>query len=176
MGADAMKCIVVVTGPSGAGKSTIGKQLADALAWRFIEGDDLHPAANVEKMRAGIPLSDEDRAPWLDALRERISHQLAADEPTVIACSALKRAYRQRLRVDPRAVHFVHLAADYQLLRERIRARKGHFMKAGMLKSQLATLEPPESALTVDASRPVADIVSELRERFRPDSRQQPSS
>jgi gluconokinase len=171
-----MKCVVVVTGPSGAGKSTIGKQLADALGWTFIEGDDLHPAANVDKMRSGIPLSDKDRAPWLDALHERISQQLAAGEPAVIACSALKRAYRQQLRVDPQSVHFVHLAADYRLLRERIRKRKGHFMKAGMLKSQLATLEPPERALTIDASRPVAEIVSELREQFQSAPGQQPSS
>jgi gluconokinase len=159
--------IVVVIGPSGAGKSTVGARLASALGWAFIEGDDLHPAGNVAKMRASEPLTDADRAPWLDALRDRIEAQLAADEPAIIACSALKRAYRDRLRVDDARVRFVYLLADRPLLEARLSKRRGHFMSASMLESQLDALEPPTNAVTVDASRPVDDLVSELRHHFQ---------
>jgi gluconokinase len=162
-----MKRVVIVIGPSGAGKSTVGERLASSLGWPFVEGDALHPEHNVRKMRAGIPLTDADRAPWLDALRDLIRTHLDDGVPVVIACSALKRAYRDRLRVDTEHVHFVYLQAGRALLRERLMQRKGHFMAADMLESQLEALEAPARAVTVDAARSVDDIVTELAERFR---------
>lgn len=150
-------------GVSGAGKTTVGKRLAKALDCPFVEGDELHPASNVEKMRRGTPLTDEDRAPWLARLRERISGCLQAAQSAVISCSALRRVYRKQLRVDPR-VRFVYLKGDYELLRQRLQRRSGHFMKAAMLKSQLETLEEPEDAITVDAALPVDEIVARVRQ------------
>ena len=155
---------VVVMGVSGSGKTTVGAALADALGMEFVDGDSLHPEANVAKMAAGIPLDDADRAPWLDA----IGAVLAAG-PVVVACSALKRAYRDRLRAAAPALQLVFLDGDRDVLAERMAARPGHFMPASLLDSQLATLErpgPDERALTVDIDEPVAMIVAELTERM----------
>jgi gluconokinase len=165
-GCDSMTRVIIVTGASGAGKTTIGRRLAEALGWTFIEGDDLHPAENVAKMRSGRPLNDADRAPWLDALRERIAAHLAAGEPAVVACSALKREYRNRLRVDPARVEFVFLHGTEPLLRRRLEQRKGHYMKPAMLRSQLGALEPPNNAVWVDISLPVDAIVAAIRQHF----------
>ena len=155
---------VVVMGVSGSGKTTVGAALADALGLRFVDGDALHPAANVAKMAAGIPFDDADRAPWLDA----IGAVLAAG-PVVVACSALKRAYRDRLRAAAPGLQLVFLDGDRSLLASRMAARPGHFMPTSLLDSQLATLErpePDEHALTADIARPAGEIVTALAERM----------
>lgn len=154
---------VVVMGVSGSGKTTVGAALADALGMPFTDGDALHPAANVAKMSAGIPLTDEDRAPWLDA----IGAVLAAG-PVVVACSALKRAYRDRLRTAAPDLQLVYLEADRDVLRDRM-SQRTHFMPPSLLDSQLATLEPPsadERAITVDTDAPLTTLVSALEERI----------
>src|SRR5258708_3257272 len=143
---------MIVFGVSGAGKTTIGKLLAEQLGWQFYEGDDFHPRANIEKMRSGRPLTDKDRWPWLERLREQITRSLAAKENAVLACSALKRAYRERLRVSD-DVTFVFLRADYALIERQLRRRRGHFMNPVLLLSQFADLEEPqpnEDAITIE--------------------------
>jgi gluconokinase len=160
--------IVIVFGVSGAGKTTIAKLLAKELGWQFLEADDFHPWANVEKMRSGVPLTDEDRSPWLERLREQITHSLAAKENAVLACSALKRAYRERLRVN-NDVKFVFLRGDYTLVENQLRRRPGHFMNPSLLKSQFADLEEPESdegALTVELGRTSEELVSEIKTKL----------
>jgi len=155
---------VVVMGVSGSGKSTVGASLADALGVPFVDGDALHPAANVAKMAAGIPLDDADRAPWLDA----VGAVLAAG-PVVVACSALKRTYRDRLRAAAPELRLVFLDGSPALLASRMAARPGHFMPASLLDSQLAALErpaPDEHAITADIATPVAEIVASLAERM----------
>ena len=145
--------VIVVMGVSGCGKSTVGRVLADRLGWVFQEGDDLHPASNVAKMRAGVPLTDEDRWPWLDRVAGWIEGRLVAGESGVVACSALKRAYRERLS-RPGDVVFVHLEVDRNTLEERLAGRRGHYMPAALLASQLETLEEPgtdEDVIRVDA-------------------------
>lgn len=153
---------VVVMGVSASGKSSVARALADALGCPFVEGDDLHPAANVAKMKAGHPLTDADRAPWLDA----VGAAIARDGWTVASCSALKRAYRDRLRrVAPRAA-FLLLDAPEPVLATRIAGRRGHFMPPSLLASQLATLEPPaggERALILDATQPIDANVEAAR-------------
>ena len=156
-----MSLRVVVMGVSGCGKSTLGRALAAALATRFVDADDLHPAENIAKMAAGQPLDDADRAPWLD----RCAAALAAG-PVVLACSALKRRYRDRLRVAAPDLRLIHLAAPQSLLAERLVARSGHFMPAGLLPSQFAALEAPEGegALVLDAmAPPEAQLAAALR-------------
>ncbi|HKV10898.1 MAG TPA: gluconokinase [Thermoanaerobaculia bacterium] len=158
--------IAVVMGVSGVGKTTIGKRLAAELGWTFYEGDDFHPAANVDKMSRGIPLTDEDRAPWLAALREVIDGCVRRGENAILACSALKSAYRETLRGDHPEVVFVHLRADPRVIAERLEHRTGHYMKRGLLESQLATLEEPGEAVAVDASGAPGEIVEEIRKRL----------
>jgi gluconokinase len=157
---------VVVTGVSGSGKTTIGKALAKELGWRFYEGDDYHPAANVDKMRRGEPLTDDDRQPWLNALRAVIQTALENHKSGVLACSALKRSYRACLRVNQQVV-FVHLSAPPDVIQRRLRDRKGHFMNSSLLASQLAALETPQTALTVDASLPPEMLVRAIRQALR---------
>lgn len=152
-------------GVSGAGKTTVGKLLASQLKWEFADGDDYHPAANVEKMRNGIPLTDADREPWLDRLRDLIVEWVASGKSAVLACSALKRAYRDKLVVGPE-VRVVYLKADRELLRERLLGRTVHYMKEKMLESQIATLEEPEDAVVVDAHGSSEEIVREIRRRL----------
>ncbi|MGI9417981.1 MAG: gluconokinase [Geminicoccaceae bacterium] len=154
--------VIVVMGVSGVGKTTVGKALAAKLGAEFAEGDSYHPEANVEKMRNGQALSDEDRWPWLDRLRAEIDGWLGGDRPVVLACSALKARYRDRLRPSAAAVRFVHLQADRDLIAERLALRRNHYMPASLLDSQLTALEPPRDAIAVDAGRPVEDIVAEL--------------
>jgi len=150
--------IVVVMGVSGCGKSTVAEELARRTGGEFIDADPFHPAANVEKMSRGIPLTDEDRAGWLDILAGMLRDRMDSPKPVVLACSALKESYRQRLRVTP-GVKFVHLKGSYEMLLKRMQERQGHFMKADMLKSQFSILEDPVDALTVDVSWPVDRIV-----------------
>ena len=153
--------IVVVMGVAGAGKTTVGARLATVLDWTFLDADTLHPPANIEKMRHGIALTDADREPWLARVSEHIAAYRRAAQPAVIACSALRREYRERLHTDT-AVKFVYLKGDYPLLYERLRRRVGHFLKAPLLESQLASLEEPSDATTVDASLPIDVIVQRI--------------
>lgn len=163
---DRRKPVIVLMGVTGAGKTTVGQRLADALGWPFLEGDELHPPGNIDKMRRGIPLTDADRAPWLERLRARIERYLAHDQPAVVASSALREAYRERLRADPGAVRFVYLKGDPALLRHRLETRPGHFMKPPLLGTQLALLEEPADALVIDAALPVEEIVPRIRAAF----------
>ena len=156
--------VIIVMGVAGSGKTTIGELLADKLGWQFNDADDFHPAANVAKMSAGEPLNDEDRAPWLAAIRAHIEACLASDTGAVVTCSALKKVYRDVLEVDAARVKFVHLDGSRELLWERISGRKNHFMKPAMLDSQLATLEVPDNALTVDIAPEPAAIVATICE------------
>jgi gluconokinase len=161
---DGAGVIVLLMGVSGAGKTTVGTMLASQLGWEFADADDYHPAANVEKMRNGIPLTDADREPWLESLRSLIAAWMAAGKSAVLACSALKQAYRDRLMVGE-SVRVVYLKADRELLRERLLLRRGHYMKEGMLESQIAALEEPADALVLDARSSVEDIVRAIRVR-----------
>jgi gluconokinase len=155
--------IVVVMGVSGCGKSLIGQGLADSLGWEFKDADSLHSAANVEKMSHGHPLTDADRLPWLRSVADVISHWIEHNEQGVIACSSLKEEYRKLLIGKHEGeVKFAYLKGSYELFEKRMELRQHHFMKADMLKSQFATLEEPHDAFVVDASLPVATIVSQL--------------
>ncbi len=156
--------IVLLMGVSGAGKTTVGTMLASQLGWEFADADDYHPAANVEKMRNGVPLTDADREPWLERLRALIVAWIASGKSAVLACSALKEAYRDRLMVGAE-VRVVYLKADRELLRERLLLRRGHYMKEGMLESQIETLEEPADAIVLDARSSVEDVVREIRVR-----------
>lgn len=144
--------VIVVMGVSGCGKSTTAQGLAAALSWDFIEADELHPPSNIAKMSAGIPLDDQDRGPWLAAVRSSIDGILERGAKVVVSCSALKESYRRVLADDLAHTRFVHVDGDRQLIRSRIQQRSGHFMKDTLLDSQFATLERPLYALRVDAS------------------------
>jgi gluconokinase len=157
--------VVLLMGVSGSGKTTIGTLLAAEMGWPFADGDDYHPVANVEKMRNGVPLTDADRAPWLENLRGLITKWIDEGTSAVLACSALKQLYREELAVSPE-VRFVYLKASTEVLRARLRARSGHFMKEGMLQSQLATLQEPADALVVDVSGTVEQSVQQVREKL----------
>ena len=134
---------VVVTGVSGSGKSTVGAALAGRLGWDWADGDAFHPGSNIAKMAAHEPLTDADRLPWLDELGRWIDKEAAAGRPAVLACSALKRSYRDRLRAGRRQVRMVYLVVDLKTLHQRLSDRRGHMFHADMLGSQLSTLEPP---------------------------------
>jgi gluconokinase len=155
---------VVVMGVSGSGKTTLGEAIAARLHWRFQEGDDLHPQANVEKMSRGEPLTDEDRWPWLDAIGQWLDQRAGAGESAVLTCSALRRPYRERLRDGRPGVLFCHVVADEATLRDRMEQRQGHYMPASLLSSQLAALEPlgdDEPGVVVSAEGDPAQVLAE---------------
>lgn len=159
--------VLVVMGVSGSGKSTVAAMVADRLGWAFAEGDAMHPQANVDKMHAGTPLTDADRWPWLDVVASWIRTHLDGGTPGVVTCSALKRSYRDVLRMP--GVVFVHVAGSEDLIGERMSQRSGHFMPASLLASQLATLEPPqpdEVHVTIAADRTPEDESAEVIERL----------
>jgi gluconokinase len=159
--------ILILMGVSGCGKTTIGELLAQSLGWVFYDGDKFHPSVNVEKMSLGIPLTDEDRSAWLDILKGIIENQISRNEPAIMACSALKRAYRNHLQVDSEIVQFIYLKGTYNLIEKRMLSRKGHYMKAQMLKSQFETLEEPENALTLDINQDPHELVEEIKLYFQ---------
>ena len=152
-------------GVTGAGKTTIGTMLAAQLNWQFADADTFHPPANIQKMSRGVPLNDTDRAPWLAAMRKAILEWIAAGKNVVLACSALKRAYRDELRPS-REVKIVYLKGDYALFAERIRQRHSHFAGEGILAGQFADLEEPDDAITIDASKSPEEIVVEIHRRL----------
>ena len=158
--------IVIVMGVVGAGKTTVGSLLAERQGWEFADADDFHPQSNVEKIRKGISLNDEDREPWLRRLREAIKEWIAAGRNGVLACSALKRAYREELQAGP-DVHFVYLKGSAALIGERLRARQGHFAGEQILAGQFADLEEPDSAVIVEISSTPEQIVDEIRRKLR---------
>jgi gluconokinase len=158
---------VIVMGVSGSGKTTLARGLAARLHWRFQEGDELHPPANVEKMSRGEPLTDEDRGPWLDAIGRWLDERAAAGESAVLTCSALRRAYRDTMREGRPGVRFCHVVVSVQMLRDRLEHRRGHYMPPSLLPSQLATLEPlddDEPGVTVTADRSPDEVLDEALE------------
>jgi gluconokinase len=160
--------VIIIFGVSGAGKTTVGELLAREVGWHFLEADDFHSPANIAKMRRGVPLTDDDRWPWLENLRELIKQRIAANENAVLACSALKRSYRDRLRVSAE-VKLVFLHGDYALITEHLRHRRGHFMNPGLLKSQFADLQEPrsdEDVLTIELGRTPHELVEEIKAKL----------
>ena len=160
--------VIIIFGVSGAGKTTVGELLARELGWHFYEADDFHSLANIEKMRRGIPLTDDDRWPWLENLRELIKRCVAASENAVLACSALKRVYRKHLRVSAE-VKLVFLRGDYALVAEQLCHRRGHFMNPALLRSQFADLEQPqpdEEVLTIELGRTPHELVMEIKTKL----------
>jgi len=166
---------VVVMGVSGSGKTTVAERLAEKLGWRFVEGDRLHPPANVEKMRQGIPLTDADRAPWLDRIGEELKLWAAEGQSGVLTCSALKRAYRDRIRSARPDVRTVYLKGSEALIRSRVAARHHEYMPASLLKSQFGALEEPtpdERVVTIDAGgSPEAEVAAVIAALGLPVSR-----
>ncbi len=162
--------ILIMMGVTGSGKTTIGKLVAERLQWAFYDGDDFHPPANIEKMRSGAALTDADRAVWLDALAELISNLVVKDRSAILACSALKTEYRDHLKSavkeNEEAVQFIYLRISEAVARDRLAARKNHFMPPSLIDSQFATLEEPGEAIAVDATqkpeRVVGDILAAL--------------
>jgi gluconokinase len=158
--------IIILMGVSGAGKTTIGKLLARDLGWEFYEGDDFHPLMNVDKMRRGLSLDDEARAPWLQALRTLIHDLLDRSQHAVITCSALKQAYRKELTKGYSHVAFVYLQGSYALISRRLRSRRDHFMNPELLASQFKTLEEPHDIPMVDIDHPPDIIVRHIKQRL----------
>jgi gluconokinase len=158
--------VILLMGVAGSGKTTIGQRLAQDLQWPFVDADDLHPPANIEKMKSGRPLDDVDRAPWLAAIRARIERFLDTGESGIVTCSALKQKYRDIIVVDPEKVKLVHLHGSPEVLLARMQGRKNHFMSPRMLDSQLQTLEIPSSALQIDIQQTPAEIAAQIRAHF----------
>jgi gluconokinase len=160
--------VLIIFGVSGAGKTTVGELLARELGWDFYEADDFHSPANIEKMRRGVPLTDDDRWPWLENLRELIKRCVAEGENAVLACSALKRVYRKHLRVSAE-VKFVFLRGDYAVIAKQLQRRRVHFMNPELLRSQFADLEEPgldEETLTIELGRTPQELVKEIETKL----------
>ncbi|HEY1919060.1 MAG TPA: gluconokinase [Streptosporangiaceae bacterium] len=157
--------IIVVAGVSGSGKSTVAAMLADRLHYEFADADTFHPAVNVAKMRAGIPLEDADRQPWLEAIERWMDERIAAGQSAIVTCSALHRAYRQALLEGRPQVRLVFLAVSRPVAAARLATRRGHFFPPGLLDSQFSDLEPPdqsENVLIVNADRPAGMLISDI--------------
>ena len=157
--------IIVLMGVTGSGKTAVGQNLAASLGWQYFDADEFHSAANIEKMKSGVPLNDADRKPWLESLQRVIRDSLKKAEPAVLACSALKKSYRDMLLIDER-VQFVYLKGDYDLIKERLRARSDHYMNPDLLDSQFETLEEPNDALQIDIGSSPDAIVEIIRRRL----------
>lgn len=158
--------VIVLMGVAGSGKTTIGMKLAEELGWEFYDGDEFHSKENIEKMARGIPLTDADRWPWLDRLRDLIQDRLENDQPAVVTSSALKEAYREHLLRDTQRAALVFLQGDFELIFDRLQERKEHYMEADMLESQFAALEEPGEALVVEIESEPEEIVEEIVRRL----------
>lgn len=158
--------VIVIMGVSGSGKTTVGKLLATALDWQFVDADSFHSAGNIEKMMHGISLDDSDRRPWLESLQQAIRQWLKTKTPTVLACSALKSTYRQLLSHGLPEVKIVYLKGSFELVQQRLQQRQGHFMAEALLQSQFSTLEEPEAALVVEITQSPEVIVRIIRKEF----------
>ena len=153
-------------GPAGSGKTTVGELLASQLGWEFADADSFHSPANIEKMAHGVPLNDSDRIPWLNSIRETMEQWSEQQRNVVLACSALKKSYRERLQINS-GVKLVYLKGAYDLLRERLHLRKGHYATEQLLASQFADLEEPTDAITVDVARAPEEIVAGIRRQLK---------
>ena len=158
----------IVMGVCGAGKSTIAKMLADRLGWQFFDADDFHPPANISKLKHGIPLNDDDRRPWLESLGKMLKFEIAAGRHPVLACSALKRRYREMLRTNGDGIKIVYLHGSQEFIMARLQARKGHFMSPSLLTSQIEALEDPSGepdVITVDISESPEEVIESILEK-----------
>jgi gluconokinase len=160
------KMIVLIMGVAGSGKTTIGKLLAESLGWEFLDADDFHSSANIEKMRLGIPLDDADRIPWLQDIRNAIAQWLQDNRNVVLACSALKASYRQFLIGDSNDIKVVYLKGSDKIIQKRLQERQNHFMGEKLLNSQLSTIQEPDNAIQIDISQPPEEIVNFLKTIF----------
>ena len=155
--------ILVIMGVSGSGKTTIGQLLSAELICSFIDGDDFHPSVNIKKMSSGEALTDEDRWPWLEILTDKIQEYIQQEQSMVLACSALKKSYREILCVERELVQFIYLKGNYATIVRRMQSRENHFMTKSLLQSQFATLEDPEDAIVVDISLSPSEILKSIR-------------
>ena len=162
--------LFVVMGVSGCGKSTVASELARRTGGIYLDGDAFHPEANVRKMSAGIPLTDDDRWGWLQTLNDTLRQYVGRAEPVFLACSALREVYRERLRAGLPGLTFIYLKGSYECISERQRAREGHFMPASLVKSQFATLEEPADAVVVSIEQPEAAVVGDILARILPEA------
>jgi gluconokinase len=155
---------VVLMGVAGSGKTAVGMQVAQKLDWIFLDADKFHPPANIEKMKHGIPLNDQDRAPWLQRLHDELQNQMAEGHSVILACSALKESYRAVLRDEVSPPTFVYLDVDPETIRDRLQHRTAHFFPKELMESQFAALEKPKDAVIIDARKPLADVVEHVIE------------
>lgn len=155
---------IILMGVAGSGKTAVGSRVAKRLGWLFLDADDFHPPANVEKMKRGIPLDDNDRAPWLDRMHSELRRQISEGHSVLLACSALKDSYRDALKNHLPEVRFVFLDVDRSTLLERLQKRQAHFFPKELLDSQIATLERPHDAFVVDANRSIDEVVDSIAE------------
>jgi gluconokinase len=153
---------VILMGVAGSGKTAVGKKVAEKLNWTFLDADNFHPPANIEKMKLGIPLNDDDRVPWLQRLHDELQHQLTQRHSVILACSALKESYRNTLRDHISLLTFVHLDVDAETIRNRLQHRTAHFFPKELMESQFATLEKPKDAVIVDARKPLDAVVDQV--------------
>jgi carbohydrate kinase (thermoresistant glucokinase family) len=154
----------VLMGVAGSGKTAVGIQVAQKLDWIFLDADNFHPPANIEKMKHGIPLNDQDRAPWLQRLHDELQSQMANGHSVILACSALKESYRRVLRDEASPPTFVYLEVDPQTIRDRLQHRTAHFFPKELMESQFAALEKPKDAIAIDARKPLAEVVEHVIE------------
>lgn len=155
---------IILMGVSGSGKTSVGLRLSEILGWQFFDGDDFHPAENIAKMSQGIPLDDYDRKSWLASLHDLVAQKLGEGNSILLACSALKRKYRDQLRKDNPGLVFVHLKGDYDLIYSRMEERKIHYMESSMLQSQFEDLEEPREAIVINIDQEIESIVERILE------------